>query len=63
MIAVYNQEKSLRSMKGVWSMELGWGPGGFEVHVCCACHAFWRSRGPARVVAGNTYVLAEIIIA
>ena len=25
MIAVYNQEKSPRSMKGVWGMKLGWG--------------------------------------
>ena len=51
MIAVYNQEKSPRSMKGVWSMELGWGLGDSEVR-------FSGTR--FRAVAGNTYVLADL---
>ena len=53
MIAVYNQGKSPRSMK-IWSMELGWGPGGSGMRFCCACHAFWRSRGPASLQSRAT---------
>ena len=56
MIALYNQEKSPRSMKGVWSMEVGWGPGGLGSVFLLRLPSFLEVSGTR--FAGNTYVLA-----
>ena len=58
MIALYNQEKSPRSMKGVWSMEVGCGPGKLGSAFLLRLPSFFE----VRAVAGNTYVLAAKIV-
>ena len=65
MIALSNREKLPRSLKGLWSMEVGWAPGGSEVRLRCAWDplsgGLFGTRKRFRV-AGNTYVLAEELL-